>query len=544
MRQQIPIDEDGAEPRRHLADILAGEATATAEWNLAHRNLIRSRSNARRPGYVPDASASEAEDDRAALRLMDLHRRRGSLSADETAELAALADWYDELGHMRYTRMEDPSGMNQLRALAERALSGAPGQGESVGGRAGFGQGDLQAQPTDRGGWASTPGADQYLAPHRRAAMQMIERYSRSNVLDAADADRLDAILRGADPDALTARYLAAVGNEHYGTAFGRMLADPQFAHLRFSQAEVEAVREADWAMRASDRAAMTTGSAGFPLPLTLDPSIIKTGAGALNPLRSLATVTTVGTHDWQGVSSDGVTAAYVQEGVEATDVTPVLAAPKVSTQQGRAFVQFTIEAGQDWAGGGVQQELIGLVRDARDVCDATAWLTGTGSNAPFGLFGGDATYSLGTSQRVQTAGSGAFAVGDPWLLKAGIPARFLPASTFMANPATFDKIFRFTGGNSAEPPIMATRDGSVMGQPKAELSTMATGVTTGTKLIIGGDFKTGYRVIDRLGLQAELIPHMLGSTRLPNGTRGLYCYWRSGAAVVAKGALRYMEVL
>jgi predicted phage gp36 major capsid-like protein len=54
---------------------------------------------------------------------------------------------------------------------------------------------------------------------------------------------------------------------------------------------------------------------------------------------------------------------------------------------------------------------------------------------------------------------------------------------------------------------------------------------------------RTGYKIVDRLGLSAEIIPHMLGTNRLPLGVRGMYCYWRTGAAVVAQNALRYLEV-
>lgn len=61
---------------------------------------------------------------------------------------------------------------------------------------------------------------------------------------------------------------------------------------------------------------------------------------------------------------------------------------------------------------------------------------------------------------------------------------------------------------------------------------------------MIGGDFRTGYKIVDRIGMTAELIPHMLGTAgNLPNGTRGLYVFWRTGAGVIAPNALRYLEV-
>jgi predicted phage gp36 major capsid-like protein len=43
--------------------------------------------------------------------------------------------------------------------------------------------------------------------------------------------------------------------------------------------------------------------------------------------------------------------------------------------------------------------------------------------------------------------------------------------------------------------------------------------------------------------MSAELIPHLLGATRLPTVQRGLYAYWRTGANVVAPNAFRYLEV-
>jgi HK97 family phage major capsid protein len=393
------------------------------------------------------------------------------------------------------------------------------------------------------GGWVTT-GADRHVQAHRTNAMRVLDHYKHTGVLDARAADRADKVLRQGDQLGLTARYLAAAGNEAYHTAFAKMIGDPQMGHLRFSPAEVEAVREAS-AVQDQHRimgAALTTGSTGFILPITWDPSIVITGAGALNPVRDLADVVTVGTHDWEGVTADSVTAAYVQEGVEATDATPTLLGPKISTQQGRAFAQFTIEASQDWDS--LSSQLLKLVNDARNTVDATMFLTGTGTNQPSGILNIGGTNGLTTTQRVQTTTVATYAVGDAWLLKAALPARFIGDCTFAAAPATFDTTFRFVGGNSTEPYQFAggDRGGNFLGRPKAEWSTMGTGATTGTKLIIGGNWK-GYKVVDRLGLQAELLPHMLGTNRLPLGVRGLYCYWRTGAGVISPNHFRYLEV-
>jgi HK97 family phage major capsid protein len=287
--------------------------------------------------------------------------------------------------------------------------------------------------------------------------------------------------------------------------------------------------------MRALGTGAGPVGA--FAIPFTLDPSILLTSNGALNPWREISRVINIATKEWKGVSSDGVVAAYVAEASEATDASPTLAQPSITSHQGRAFVPFSIEVSKDWTG--LQDELLTLIADARDVLDATKFLTGTGTNEPAGILTG-----LTTAQRVQTNAVATFVLGDVWLLKAAIPARFAASSTFAANPATYDTIYRFTGGNSAEPLLMPTREGGVVGRPKVEASAMATGSTTGTKLIVAGDFRRGFTIVDRLGMTAELIPHLFGPTnRFPLGQRGLYTYWRSGSAVVAPNALRYLEV-
>jgi HK97 family phage major capsid protein len=465
----------------------------------------------------------------------------GQLEAESRQLHETIAGWTDDDGNQReYNSIVARASEVNARIEQQRQARDQFARGTY---EVAFDQRDRGLPPADHGGWVSAPGTDPRLQEARSAAMATIDRYVGHRVLSSAAADRLDQVLRAGDPGAHTARYLAAVGNEHYASAFAKMLRDPQMGHLRFSAAEVEAVQRSTFAQWDEMRAAITTQVTGFPLPLTWDPSIILTGTGALNPIRDIASVITVGTHNWQGVSSDGVTAAYVQEGVEATDATPALVGPNIATQQGRAFVQWTIEAGQDDPT--LQQQLEQLVADAKNVVDATMFLTGTGTNQPSGILNIGGTNGLTTAQRVLTATTAAYAVADPWSLKAQIPARFINSTTFAAAPGTFDTTFRFVGGNSTEPYQFSDGDrgGDFLGRPKVEWSTMGTGTTTGTKLIIGGDFRTGYKIVDRLGLSAEILPHMLGSNRLPLGVRGIYVYWRTGAGVVAVNAFRYLEV-
>jgi hypothetical protein len=61
------------------------------------------------------------------------------------------------------------------------------------------------------------------------------------------------------------------------------MVMDPTTGHLRFTPAEVEAVRKVS-AVEAERAMSIGTGSAGgFAVPFVLDPSVMLTSTGALN---------------------------------------------------------------------------------------------------------------------------------------------------------------------------------------------------------------------------------------------------------------------
>jgi len=146
----------------------------------------------------------------------------------------------------------------------------------------------------------------------------------------------------------------------------------------------------------------------------------------------------------------------------------------------------------------------------------------------------------------VQTDVAATLDIDDVWDLKGNVAnTRFFANSTFAGNPGMLDRIYRFTpSGSTTEPQAMATREGALCGRPTIEWSTMVNTTTTGSKVLILGDFQH-YVIADRVGATVELIPHLLGPTnRFPTGQRGLYFYWRCGTDVLAANAFRYLEVL
>jgi HK97 family phage major capsid protein len=386
----------------------------------------------------------------------------------------------------------------------------------------------------------------EHVANAHDRGLHAIERYSAVDVLSPRAADRLDELVRYRDPLGLGSRYLAAVSDLDYRNAFGKILQDPTHGHLRFSARERDAFDRVNQVMYERSLVEGTGSAGGFAVPFALDPSIILTSNGALNPIRELARVETIATDIWKGVASDGVVASYGAEASAVTDASPTLVQPSIDTQRMTIFVPFSIELGQDW--GTLQQELLRLMTDAKDVLEATKFLLGTGTNEPGGILNIGGTGGLTTTQRVQTATTNTFVLGDLYVFKQALAARFIADASFTWHPNRLDTIYRFVAaGSTTEPQIMPQgRGGPLLGKPAYEWSTLATATTTTTKIGLFGDFKTGYRIIDRIGMQVELIPHLFGAAQgnLPTGQRGLFAIARNSGGVVAPNALRYLEVL
>jgi hypothetical protein len=198
-----------------------------------------------------------------------------------------------------------------------------------------------------------------------------------------------------------------------------------------------------------------------------------------------------------------------------ATDASPGLVQPSITTQKAFAFAPFTIEVGQDWQG--LETELGRLMNDAKNVLESSKFLTGTGTNEPGGILNIGGTGGLTTTQRVQTAVSATYAVGDPWLLKAALPPRFIPTTTYAAGPAIWDKTYRFVArGSTTEPRQFSDGDrgGDFLGAPKVEWSSFVVTTTTGSRIMVAGDFNTGYLIADRIGGTIEIIPHLFGAAQ------------------------------
>jgi HK97 family phage major capsid protein len=288
----------------------------------------------------------------------------------------------------------------------------------------------------------------------------------------------------------------------------------------------------------------LTSASGGYAVPVTLDPTIIPTSNGAVNPWRAISRVEQITGNTWNGVSSGAVVASRDTEFQEISDDSPTLAQPTATVTKAQAFVPFSIEVGQDW--GSLETEMARLIQDAKDVEEATAFATGAGTGVnPQGVLTG-ATSTV-------AAGTAAFAVAHAYALLEALPARFRPNGVFVGNLAQYNRIRQFDTAGGANLWVQNLGQGigndasgylgsTLLGRPAYESSVMDSVLTAGSKLLIFGDFRY-FLIVDRIGMTVEVIPHLFGSTnQRPIGSRGLLAYWRNTSRVLSSAAFKTLQ--
>jgi HK97 family phage major capsid protein len=213
----------------------------------------------------------------------------------------------------------------------------------------------------------------------------------------------------------------------------------------------------------------------------------------------------------------------------------PTLAQPTVSTERAHAFVPFSIEVGMDWSS--LQDDMTELFRDAKDVLESSKFVSGSGTNEPFGVL-------TGATTTVAAAAGLTVTLANLYALKNALPPRYRNSgrAAFLANVSVLDRFRQFDTVGSAtavwQDGLQAGTPSSLLGYPVYEASDISGTITNAVKMAVFGDFSR-YMILDRVGLTVEVLPHLLGANRRPTGERGLYAYWRNGAKVLDANAFR-----
>ncbi|WP_254076253.1 phage major capsid protein [Streptomyces sp. P3] len=201
-----------------------------------------------------------------------------------------------------------------------------------------------------------------------------------------------------------------------------------------------------------------------------------------------MSTIKTITTDTWNGVSSAGVTAAWLAEADEVTDGSPTFAQPSIKPEKASAWVQGSFEVLAD---SGFGAEVGPLLADAKDRLEATAFATGDGSGKPKGVVPAVAAVS---GSVVASATTDTYAVADVYAVEQSLPPRhrITGKPSWMAAKPIINKTRQFdtAGGSSFWANLGMGQPEQLLGAPIYEASAMDGTINAGAEnytLLLGG---------------------------------------------------------
>jgi hypothetical protein len=73
--------------------------------------------------------------------------------------------------------------------------------------------------------------------------------------------------------------------------------------------------------------------------------------------------------------------------------------------------------------------------------------------------------------------------------------------------------------------------------------STIVPAATANNYVLLYGDVRAAFTIVDRIGTTIELIPNLVGANQRPTGQRGALLWFRTGSEVVVPQAMRMLDV-
>lgn len=369
---------------------------------------------------------------------------------------------------------------------------------------------------------------DDLVSRTRDNALRAIDQHHYENAPDQdATKARIEKLLRGVDKkDGDLARRVLVTGTELYDRAFGK-------ACLAMNTN----------GLSNEERAALAVGSdatGGFAVPFSLDPTVIMTDAGVVNPIREIARVVTITGKEWQGITSAGITVSRKAEAAESTDNSPTLAQPTATPTRVQGFVPFSFEVEQDWSQ--MRGELGMMFDEAKAVEESASFVLGDGIDPdPQGVVTGVAAVS---GSVIRTATATALVVADLYGAVDDLDPRHTPNASWLANKKFYNIIRQIdtAGGSALWARLADGRPSRLVDYPVYEASEMTGTPVIDANLALLGDFKK-FLIVDRVGMAVELIPHLFGGTaNFPTGQRGLFAVWRNTSKVLDANAFRLIK--
>lgn len=386
----------------------------------------------------------------------------------------------------------------------------------------------------------------------REDALRFIEtaRFSRVVSREKAQERAAELIDTYDDEDGTLAKRMLLTGSPLYERAWGKALRACTLDGL------------SDTERRAMQLGADEQG--GFAVPVQLDPTVILTNDGHIGDLRQLARVETIVGKEWQGITSEGINVSRdgspanaidasqtpgeigrQSELDEAADGSFYLEQPTVRVVRVQGFVPFSIEIEQDW--GGLRSEITRMLADAKGREENESFVLGDGTGTPpqpGGVIG-----SLPAGSKVTPTTAETFAAADIYKVKNALAPRWRGNAQWLANIDIYDRIRQFdtAGGGNFWTNLNQSTPEKLVGYSINENSymdgTWDAAVTAANNLVLlFGDFQQ-FLIVDRIGMNVELVPHVMGANGRPTGQRGVYAIWRNNAKVLVPEAFRVLNI-
>ena len=369
----------------------------------------------------------------------------------------------------------------------------------------------------------------------RDAAMRVMDDKDSTRHMEPDQLDKLDRLMRTQSKDldgSHIAKRLLLTETDAYRSAWQKAVTQTTPA---FSPEEVRALDE----FRAMSIGTDTAG--GFGVPVLIDPTIILTAQGSLNPFRRISRVETITNDEWKGVSSAGVSWSYDSEAAAVSDDSPTLAQPVVTTAMARGFIPFSIEAGMDYPS--FAENMSRLLAEGYDELQASTFATGNVSTNFKGII---TALDANTNVEVVTTTDGTFSGTDVNKVWKALPDRYKSNASWVMSHEVGSDIATFGNSNNLS---FVTVDltgviEKIRNRP-IEFSSYFPGslATTGAaNILVVGDFRN-YVIAERAGMSVELVPHLFDVTNnRPTGSRGWFAWARHGGNSVNDLGFRLLQ--
>jgi HK97 family phage major capsid protein len=384
------------------------------------------------------------------------------------------------------------------------------------------------------------------VTPEKRAtevrarARDIVEHSRGGYSISDASAEHLERQLKGRSKVARDiAEMIVQTGSDEYRESFENVLSDPSnIAYMSDLQA-----RQKELQSRAAIQHAGVAGA--LHVPYALDPTLILTNAGVVDPVRSVSRgVSITGTDTWVAPTSAGITAGLVSESASFTDNTPTYVSTSISVYKFGAFAFGSYEALAD---SGAADDLGLMFADAKERAEASYLATGTGSSQPQGVvvFASNSTSVVaGTSG---AANSADLVAADIYKLQQELSPRFRGGAVWMGSLATANAIRQLgTTNNYHAFSLDITQAGppNLLGRAFYENSSMDTTIVSGSTdfAILYGDFSQ-FVVVDRVGLVMKYQDIVTSGSKFPTGESAWHVYWRMGSAGLVQDAFRLLKL-